>query len=66
MKLEELRQLSVEDLKLRLEDAQMELANLQFQHSTHQLDNPMKIRSTRKEIARLRTLVREVELGIRK
>lgn len=65
MKMEELKQLSLEDLKLRLEDAQEELANLHFRHSTHQLDNPLLIRSVRRDIARLKTVIHEFETGIR-
>ncbi|MDZ7270460.1 MAG: 50S ribosomal protein L29 [candidate division KSB1 bacterium] len=66
MKMEEIKQLPVEELKLRLEEAVEELHNLRFQHATHQLDNPLKIRFLRKDIARLKTVLREYELGIRK
>ncbi|MCR4438881.1 MAG: 50S ribosomal protein L29 [bacterium] len=66
MKMEEIKQLPVEELKLRLEEAVDELHNLRFQHATHQLDNPLKIRLLRKDIARLKTVLREYELGIRK
>ncbi len=59
MKIDELRQLSAEDLKLQLEDAMEEMENLRFQHSTHQLDNPLLIRFKRKEIARIKTLITE-------
>ncbi|MBC7186355.1 MAG: 50S ribosomal protein L29 [Calditrichaeota bacterium] len=66
MKMEEIKQLPVEELKLRLDEAVDELHNLRFQHATHQLDNPLKIRLLRKDIARLKTVLREYELGIRK
>ena len=66
MKLEELRQLSVDDLKLQLEDALVEIENFRFQHSTHQLDNPLLLRFKRKEISRIKTLLRERDLGIAK
>ncbi len=59
MKIDELRQLSAEDLKIQLEDAMEEMENLRFQHSTHQLDNPLLIRYKRKEIARIKTLITE-------
>jgi large subunit ribosomal protein L29 len=64
--MEEIKQLSVEELKIRLEDALEELNNFKFQHATHQLDNPVKLRYARRDIARLRTVIREHELGIRK
>ena len=66
MKMDEIRQLPVEELNLRLEDAYEEFENLRIQHSTHQLDNPMLIRRLRKDIAQLKTVIREYELGIRK
>ena len=66
MKMEELKELSVEELRIRLEDVSEELENLMFQHSTHQLDNPLKIRLVRKDVARIKTLLREHELGLRK
>jgi len=65
MKMEEINQLTLEEIKIRLEDALEELNNLKFQHSTHQLDNPLKIRLVRRDIARLRTVIREYELGVR-
>lgn len=66
MKMYEIRELPLKELRLRLEDAVEELANLRFQLATHQLDNPMKVRLARKTVARLKTLIREYELGIRK
>jgi large subunit ribosomal protein L29 len=66
MKMEEIKQLSVDELKWRLEDALEELHNLKFQHATHQLDNPVKLRYARKDVARLKTVLKEYELGIRK
>ena len=65
MKMEELKQLSQEDLNLKLEDLQEEYTNLLLQHSTRQLDNPLRIRSVRKDIARVKTILREYDLGIR-
>ena len=66
MKMEEINQLSLDDLKLRLEDLKEEMGNLQLQHSTHQLDDPLRIRSVRRDIARLTTIVHEYDLGLRK
>ena len=66
MKVDEIIQLSEAEIKQRLEDSQEELQNLKFQHATHQLDNPLRIRYLRKDIARLMTVLHEYELGIRK
>jgi len=65
MKMDEILQLPEEELKQRLEDALEEMQNLRFQHATHQLDNPLLIRTLRKDIARLKTVLHEFELGIR-
>lgn len=62
MKVEELKGLSIKDLQYRLEDTLEELHNLRFQHSTHQLDNPLRIRTVRKDVARIKTLLRKNEL----
>ncbi len=64
MKMDEIRQLDIDEIKIRLEDALEEMENLRFLNSTHQLDNPMRIRMLRKDIARLKTVIREHELGI--
>lgn len=61
MKIKELRQLPTEELKIQLRDAQEELANLKFQHALRQLDNPLRLRTLRRDIARLKTLLRERE-----
>ena len=66
MKMDEIRTLPLGELKVRLVDANEEIENLHFQHSTHQLDNPLRIRQVRRDIARLITVIREYELGIRK
>ncbi|MBN1543146.1 50S ribosomal protein L29 [candidate division KSB1 bacterium] len=66
MKMDEIRQLPLEEIQIRLEDLYDEYENLQIQHSTHQLDNPMRIRYIRKDIARIQTVLHEYELGIRK
>jgi large subunit ribosomal protein L29 len=63
MKMDEIRQLAPDEIKIRLEDVQEEMENLRFLHSTHQLDNPMRLRLLRKDIARLKTVLRAQELG---
>lgn len=65
MKMDEIKQLPLEELKIRLQDAEEELANLRFQLALHQLDNPLKVRIARRDVARLKTVVREYELGLR-
>ena len=66
MKMEELNQMSLDELNLKYEDIMEELENLRFQHSTHQLDNPLLIRGLRKDVARIKTILHEHELGNRK
>lgn len=61
MKARQLRELSDEELALRLRDTRRELFNLRFQHATGQLDNPHKLALTRREIARLLTMQSERE-----
>jgi large subunit ribosomal protein L29 len=65
MKMEELKQLPVTELEHRLEDIQEEIQNLRFQHATHQLDNPLRLRTLRKDVARINTIISEIKLGIR-
>jgi len=66
MKPSELRQKSVEELKQELQELKNELFKLRFQHATNQLDNPMKLKSVKKDIARVKTIIREMELGIKR
>ena len=58
----ELRDLPQEELSARLESAKEELFNLRFQLATGQLDNPMRIKEVRHEIARIMTLLTQREL----
>jgi large subunit ribosomal protein L29 len=60
----ELRGLSAEDLESKLKDAKEELFNLRFQNATGQLDNTARLKTVRREIARIYTVIRERELGI--
>jgi large subunit ribosomal protein L29 len=66
MKIDEIIQLPEVEIKQRLEDSLEELQNLRFQNATHQLDNPLRIRIVRRDVARIKTVLREIELGIRK
>lgn len=62
MKADKLRDLTVEELELKLKDLKAELFNLRFQHATNQLDNPMKMVEVKRTIARVKTILREIEL----
>jgi large subunit ribosomal protein L29 len=60
----ELRALDADDLESKLKDAKEELFNLRFQNATGQLDNSARLKTVRREIARIYTVIRERELGI--
>ena len=59
MKAKELKNLSVEELTKKLDELKKDLFMLRMQHATNQLDNPMQINATKKEIARVMTIIRE-------
>jgi large subunit ribosomal protein L29 len=61
----ELDELNAVDLETRLREAKDELFNLRFQAATGQLESHGRLRSVKKDIARIYTVVRERELGIR-
>ena len=65
LKVEEIRALSPEQLAKQLEEAHQELFNLRFRLATRQLVNHREIPRAKKRIARLKTIMRERELGIR-
>ncbi len=60
----ELRELTNEELVLRVREDKEELFNLRFQMATGQLDNNRRLRTVRHDIARIYTIMRERELGI--
>lgn len=64
MKANELRSLSSEEIEGRIDQLKDELFNLRFQLATGQLENPMRIRQVRKDIARAKTILKQRELGI--
>ena len=59
MKAKEIRNLSVEELNKKLEDLKKDLFMLRMQHATNQLDNPMRLDAVKKDIARVKTIIRE-------
>ena len=62
MKANEMRKMTSSDLENELAELKSELFKLRFQHATNGLDNPMKIRNTKKDIARVKTILREREI----
>jgi large subunit ribosomal protein L29 len=63
MKANELREKNMAELTQELQN---ELFKLRFQHATNQLDNPIKLKNVKKDIARVKTVIREIELGIKR
>ena len=59
MKANEIRNLSVEELDKKLAELKKDLFMLRMQHATNHLDNPTKISATRRDIARVKTVLRE-------
>ena len=62
MKASEVRGLTAEELNAKLADLKKDLFFLRMQHATNQLDNPMKIAEVKKNIAKIKTVIREKEL----
>ena len=59
MKAKELKNLSVEELTAKLDALKKDLFMLRMQHATNQLDNPMQLAAVKKDIARVKTIIRE-------
>ena len=62
MKANEIRSLSVGELETKLVDLKKDLFNLRLQHAPNQLDNPIKIAEVKRDIARIKTVQRDIEL----
>lgn len=65
MKARELRERTMEELRQTAQDLEQDLFNLKFQHATGQMDNTARLTQVRRDLARVKTLIREHELGIR-
>jgi len=65
MKTTEYRQMSDEQLSLSLKEVVKNLFHLRFQSATDRLETPSELREAKKEVAKIKTLIRERELGIR-
>ncbi len=63
MKASEIRELTADELNSKLQDLKAELFNLRFQLAINQLDNPMRISAVKRDIARVKTVIRENELN---
>jgi large subunit ribosomal protein L29 len=63
MKASEIKDLSMEEMLRKLDDLKQELFNLRFQHETGQLENPQKMKQTKRDIARMKTLIKQSELN---
>ncbi len=59
MKADEIRELSVDELRTRLDELTKERFNLRFRSATESIENPMRFRAIRRDIARLQTILRE-------
>ena len=62
MKASEIRELNKDELVTKIKELKEELFNLRFQHAINQLDNPMRLKYVKKDIARTMTILREMEL----
>jgi len=62
--IKEVRGLSVEDLNKKLNELKKDLFMLRMQHATNQLDNPLQIAAVKKDIARIKTIIREKETNV--
>lgn len=62
MKASEIKEMTLVELNNKLEELRKELFNLRFQHAVNQLDNPMRLKAVKKDIARVKTFIREQEL----
>lgn len=61
MKATEIRDMSLEEMKQKASDVEQELFNLRFQHGTGQLENTAKLKQTKRDVARLKTILRQTE-----
>jgi len=65
MKMHDLKELPLVELERRMKDLLEEHQNFRFQHATRQLDNPLRLRYVRRDIARIKTLLKEYQSGKR-
>ena len=63
MKANEIKDLSMDEMLRKVDDLKQELFNLRFQHETGQLENPQKMKETKRDIARVKTIIKQSELN---
>ena len=63
MKASEIRALSAEEMLRKVDDLKQEFFNLRFQHETGQLENSQIMKQTKRDIARVKTIIKQLELG---
>jgi large subunit ribosomal protein L29 len=61
LKASEIREMSLDEMQRKAADLKEELFNLRFQHEIGQLENPMKMKQTKRDIARIKTIIKEAE-----
>ena len=63
MKASEIRDMNLDEMQIKVVDLKEELFNLRFQHEIGQLENPQRMKQTKKDIARMQTIIKEVTLN---
>lgn len=66
MKMHDINNMTHEEIEREMEDLLEAYSNVKFQQATHQLDNPVKLRYMRRDIARVKTVLHEFDLQLRK
>ena len=62
MKASEIKEMNIEEMQQKASDLKEELFNLRFQHEIGQLENPQRMKQTKRDIARIKTIIREIEV----
>jgi large subunit ribosomal protein L29 len=65
MKAREIRNLTIEEIQIKKAEVEKELFNLKIRQATRQIDNPLKVRVLRRDLARMNSILREDQLNIR-
>ncbi len=63
MKASEIRDMNLDEMQIKVTELKEELFNLRFQHEIGQLENPQRMKQTKKDIARMQTIIKEVTLN---
>jgi len=66
MKASEIREMNLDEMQRKVSDLKEEVFNLRFQHEIGQLENPQRMKQAKRDIARLKTIIREVALKQKK